>query len=113
MIDLGADGVSPNVLWRTGAESTERRNDSLHAIMCSPIVTEDCIYGVGSYGEMRCLDTKTGKIVWETHDATGRDRWWNAFLVPHDDRVVISMSRATSSSPNSPATATKNSAARK
>ena len=90
MIDLGADGVSPNVLWRTGAESTERKNDSLHAIMCSPIVTEDCIYGVGSYGELRCLDTKTGKIVWETHDATGRDRWWNAFLVPHGDRVVIS-----------------------
>ena len=89
MIDLGADGVSPNVLWQTGAESTERKNDSLHAIMCSPIVTEDCIYGVGSYGEMRCLDTKTGKIVWETHDATGRDRWWNAFLVPHGDRVVI------------------------
>jgi outer membrane protein assembly factor BamB len=90
MIELGADGVSPNVLWRTGAESTERRNDSLHAIMSSPIVTEDCIYGVGSYGEMRCLDTKTGKIVWETHDATGRDRWWNAFLVPHGDQVVIS-----------------------
>ena len=90
MIDLGADGVSPNVLWRTGAGSTERKNDSLHAIMCSPIVTEDCIYGVGSYGELRCLGTKTGKIVWETHDATGPDRWWNAFLVPHDDRVVIS-----------------------
>jgi outer membrane protein assembly factor BamB len=90
MIDLGSDGNSPNVLWRTGAESTERRNDSLHAIMSSPIVNEDCIYGVGSYGEMRCLDTKTGKIVWETHNATGRDRWWNAFLVPHGDGVVIS-----------------------
>ena len=51
--------------------------------MCTPIVTDDCIYGVGSYGEMRCLDTKTGKIVWETHDATGHGRWWNAFLVPH------------------------------
>jgi hypothetical protein len=90
MIDLGADGVSPNVLWRTGSESTERHNDSLHAIMCSPIATDDCIYGVGSYGELRCLDTRTGKIVWESHDATGRDRWWNAFLVPHGDRVVIS-----------------------
>jgi outer membrane protein assembly factor BamB len=90
MIDFGANGVSPNVLWRTGAESTERRNDSLHAIMSSPIVTEESIYGVGSYGEMRCLDTKTGKILWETHDATGRDRWWNAFLVPHGDKVVIS-----------------------
>jgi outer membrane protein assembly factor BamB len=89
MIDLGADGTSPHVLWHTGSESTERKNDSLHAIMCSPIVTDDCIYGVGSYGEMRCLDTETGRIVWETYDATGHDRWWNAFLVPHEDRVVI------------------------
>jgi outer membrane protein assembly factor BamB len=89
MIDLGEDGASPNVLWRTGPNSTERTNNSLHAIMCSPIVREDYIYGVGSYGEMRCLDTKSGQIKWESHDATGRDRWWNAFLVPLGDRVVI------------------------
>src|SRR6476620_8367907 len=89
MIDLGADGVSPDVLWRTGAGSNERKNDSLHSIMCSPIVTEDCVYGVGSYGELRCLDTKTGGHLWETKDATGAGRWWNAFLVPHGDRVVI------------------------
>jgi outer membrane protein assembly factor BamB len=89
MIDLGVDGISPKVLWRTGPDSTERSNDSLHSIISSPIVTDDYIYGVGSYGEMRCLDTRTGHIVWETHDATGPGRWWNAFLVPHDNRVVI------------------------
>lgn len=89
MIDLGSNGVSPKILWRTGPNSTERSNDSLHSIISSPIVTEDNVYGVGSYGELRCLDAKTGRIVWETHDATGRDRWWNAFLVPQDDRIVI------------------------
>lgn len=89
MIDLGADGKSPNVLWRSAAGSTEIQNNSLHAIMVTPIITEDCIYGIGSYGEMRCLDTKTGDIVWETKDATGPGRWWNAFLVPHEDRVFI------------------------
>jgi outer membrane protein assembly factor BamB len=89
MIDLGESGVSPHVLWHTGPDSTERTNDSLHAIMCSPIVREDYLYGVGSYGEMRCLDTRTGHIKWETYDATGHDRWWNAFLVPLDDRVVV------------------------
>lgn len=89
MIDLGEDGKSPNVLWRTGANNNEQHNDSLHAIMVTPIVTDDCIYGVGSYGEMRCLDTKDGQKLWETYDATGKGRWWNAFLVPHGDRVVI------------------------
>ena len=77
------------MLWRTAAGNTEMQNNSLHAIMCTPIVTDDCIYGVGSYGEMRCLDTKTGEMLWETHDATGPGRWWNAFLVPHEDRVII------------------------
>jgi outer membrane protein assembly factor BamB len=89
MIDLGDDGVSPRVLWRTAPRNTELKNDSLHAIMCTPIVTEDFIVGVGSYGELRCLDTASGRILWETHDATGPGRWWNAFLVPHRDRVVI------------------------
>jgi outer membrane protein assembly factor BamB len=89
MIDLGENGRSPNVLWRTNPKNTEKKNDSLHAIMCTPIVTEDFIYGVGSYGELRCLETKTGRVVWETHEATGPERWSNAFLIPHDDRVTL------------------------
>jgi outer membrane protein assembly factor BamB len=89
MIDLGADGKSPNVLWRSARGNNEIKNDSLHAIMCTPVVTEQNIFGVGSYGEMRCLDTADGHIKWETFDATGRGRWWNAFLIPHEDRVII------------------------
>jgi outer membrane protein assembly factor BamB len=89
MIDLGPNGQSPDVLWRTAPSSTEVRNNTLHAVMCTPIVTEDHVYGVGSYGEMRCLDADTGETVWETREATGNGRWWNAFLIPHEDRVVI------------------------
>lgn len=89
MIDLGESGNKPEVLWRTAPNNTELKNDSLHSIMSTPIVTEDYIYGVGSYGEMRCLETKTGRVVWETHDATGPARWWNAFLIPQGKRVVL------------------------
>ena len=83
MIDVGADGVSPKVLWRTDPGNTEIRNNSLHAIMSTPIVTEQYIYGVGAYGELRCLETSTGDQVWESYEATGKGRWWNAFLIPH------------------------------
>jgi outer membrane protein assembly factor BamB len=89
MIDLGSSGNSPNVLWRTKPGNNERINDSLHAVMCTPIVTEKYVYGVGSYGDLRCLDADTGRIVWETRKPTGDGRWWNAFLVPHEDRAVI------------------------
>ncbi len=89
MMDLGAAGVSPNVLWRTKPGNTEVKNDSLHAVMCTPILADRFVYGVGSFGDLRCLAADSGQVVWETRDATGEGRWWNAFLVPHRDRVVI------------------------
>ncbi len=88
MIDLGPNGTRPDVLWRTAPSSTEIKNNTLHAVMCTPM-TDDYVYGVGSYGEMRCLDANTGETKWETRDATGEGRWWNAFLIPHKDRVII------------------------
>lgn len=89
MINLGPDGISPHVEWRTSASSTEMKNDSLHAIMCTPVFTKDCVFGVGSYGEMRGLDPESGHVLWETLKATGPGRWWNAFLVPHENRIVV------------------------
>ncbi|HEY3392229.1 MAG TPA: PQQ-binding-like beta-propeller repeat protein [Lacipirellulaceae bacterium] len=89
MIELGPEGVRPDVLWRTAPSSTEIKNNTLHAVMSTPIVTADYVYGVGSYGEMRCLDAHTGETKWETRKPTGEGRWWNAFLVPHEDRVII------------------------
>ncbi len=85
MIDLGADGDSPTIKWQTDAGNNEVKNNSIHAVMCTPLVTDDYIYGVGSYGDLRCLETATGKLVWETRDATGEGRWWNAFIVPLGD----------------------------
>lgn len=89
MVDLGDDGRSPEVLWRTSASSNEVKNDTLHAIMCAPIFTEDAIYGINSYGALRCLDPASGEIVWETFEATGKGRWWNAFMIPHVNGTYI------------------------
>lgn len=85
MIDLGADGVTPTVLWTTASGNNDLKNDSIHSIMPTPIVTDDFIYGISSYGQLRCLKTDTGEMVWETLDATGQGRWWNAFLIPHGE----------------------------
>ena len=86
MLDLGADGVSPKEVWRRAAGNNEINNDSIHTIMPTPIVTENYIYGVSSYGQLRCLETDTGRLVWETREPTGEGRWWNAFLVPHGEQ---------------------------
>lgn len=85
MIDLGADGMTPKVLWTTAPGNNDLKNDSIHSIMPTPIVTDDFIYGISSYGQLRCLKTDTGEMVWETLDATGKGRWWNAFLIPYGE----------------------------
>ncbi len=82
MLDVAADGSGASVVWR-GTSDNEIETDGLHAIMCTPLVTDTHIYGVCSHGQLRCLDAQTGERLWETFAATGEGRWWNAFLFPH------------------------------
>ncbi len=88
MLDVSPTEPAAKMEWK-GKSNSERETDGLHSIMPTPIVTEDYIYGVCSYGQLRCLDAHTGERVWETFAATGQDRWWNAFLIPQEDRVFI------------------------
>lgn len=80
---LEVDGKSAKILWK-GDSDSERQTDGVHSIISTPVFTSSHIYGVDSYGHLRCLDAKTGKRIWETLEATGEGRWWNAFLVPHE-----------------------------
>lgn len=90
MIQVAEDGQSAEVVWRGNSDSELPQNtDGLHSIIPTPVVTDTHIYGVCSYGQLRCLDVKTGARVWESLEATGKDRWWNAFLIPHEDRYFI------------------------
>ena len=88
MLEVGDDGRSANVIWK-GKSDNEIRTDGLHSIMSTPVFNKTHIYGVCSYGQLRCLDAKTGQRIWETRDATGRGRWWNAFIIPHQDRFFL------------------------
>jgi outer membrane protein assembly factor BamB len=88
MIDVGADGRSASIAWQ-GKSDSEMKTDGLHSIMSTPWVNETHLYGVCSYGQLRCLDSRTGQRLWETRQATGDGRWWNAFLIPNEDRFFI------------------------
>jgi outer membrane protein assembly factor BamB len=88
MMQLERSAPAAQLLWR-GKSNSEIDTDGLHAIMCTPVFQDGFIYGVCSYGQLRCLDATTGKRIWETYQATGKGRWWNAFLVKHEDRYFI------------------------
>lgn len=88
MVEVGPDGKSAKIAWK-GKSNNEQQTDGLHSIIPTPWVNESNIYGVCSYGQLRCLDTKTGKRIWMTLKATGQGRWWNAFIVPHEERYFL------------------------
>ncbi len=85
---LEVEGKSAKILWK-GKSDNEIKTDGLHSIISTPFLTDSHVYGVCSYGQLRCLDAVTGKRVWETFDATGHARWWNAFIIPHEDRYFL------------------------
>jgi outer membrane protein assembly factor BamB len=92
---LKLNGVSqPEVAWRgQGRSEKAEETDGLHSIMSTPTIKDGHIYGVCSYGELRCLDAKSGQRLWSTHAATtGQSlRWGLAFLVRFEgtDRYVL------------------------
>jgi outer membrane protein assembly factor BamB len=92
MLKLAADPPAAAVVWRGKSNSEQPRlTDGLHCLMSTPVIKDGYIYGVCSYGHLRCLKADTGERLWETLAATTDEptRWGNAFLVPQGDRFFI------------------------
>ncbi len=93
MLKLDTSKPGATELWR-GKGKNERQTDGLHSIMPTPFVIDGHIYGVCSYGQLRCLKAATGERLWEDLTATGANkvrnaRWANAFLVRHAERFFL------------------------
>jgi outer membrane protein assembly factor BamB len=86
---LAAGAEQAELLWRSEG-SNEVKSDKLHTLMSQPIIDGDYVYGVCSFGQLRCLRRSTGERVWETQAATvERVRNASAWLVRQEDRTVI------------------------
>ncbi|MSQ93397.1 MAG: pyrrolo-quinoline quinone [Gemmataceae bacterium] len=82
----------PTITWQKAGRSVMPEDtDGLHSVMVTPVIKSGHIYGVDSYGEMRCLDEKTGERIWSTHQpVTGKStRWGNAFIVEQGGRFIL------------------------
>jgi outer membrane protein assembly factor BamB len=90
---LHEDIPRASLLWR-GKSDSEIQSDGLHALMATPLIQGDHLYGICSYGQLRCLKLATGERVWETQQATReKARNASAFLIRQRDRVWISNDR--------------------
>jgi outer membrane protein assembly factor BamB len=103
--DAGAEAV-----WRSKSRGeAPNQTTDLNSIIPTPVVKDGYVYGVCSYGQLRCIELDTGRRVWETMQATRgpltpervrdrpepnvtqpwSERWANAFLVEHRDRYLL------------------------
>jgi outer membrane protein assembly factor BamB len=96
MLELADNPPSAKVVWKgKGKNEYPANTQTLHSVMTTPFWVGDFIYGVDSYGELRCLKADTGERVWESLQATGsqkkhpQDRWDNLFLTPNGDRWFL------------------------
>lgn len=81
LLQLKPDGSKPEILWET-EKASDKNTTHLNALMCTPMPRGEHVFGVCSYGQLRCLHWMTGRREWETFQATGGEelRWGTAFL---------------------------------
>ena len=86
LVKLGNDYTTAEKVWQRSGES-ERKTDALHCVMNTPVIIDDFIYGVDSYGELRCLEFTTGDRIWEDQTALKRNRWANIHFVQNKNKI--------------------------
>jgi hypothetical protein len=93
MLTLDEKRPAASVLWK-GKSNSEIQTDGLHAVIATPVIDGDYIYGICSYGQLRGLNARTGERLWETQAFTKeRRRWVSGFIVRHGDRYFMNNDR--------------------
>ena len=88
LIRFSKDTPTAEQVWyRVGRD--EKNTDALHCMISTPMLKGDHIYGVDSYGELRCLDLKTGDRVWEDLTAVPRNRWATIHIIRDGTREIM------------------------
>ncbi|MCS6849774.1 MAG: PQQ-binding-like beta-propeller repeat protein [Gemmataceae bacterium] len=92
MLRIDARKPAAEIVWKIAGRSEQpRQTEGLHSLMVTPVWKDGHLYGVCSYGQLRCLKAETGERLWSSLAATGgkEERWATAFLVAQGDRYVL------------------------
>lgn len=86
LVKLGDDYTTAEKVWQISGEN-ERNTEALHCVINTPVILDDYIYGVDSYGELRCLELHSGRRVWENLSVVDKNRWANIHFIQNNDKV--------------------------
>ncbi len=88
LLKLDTDKLSAVKVWRRAGKD-ERNTDALHSCISTPLLKGDFIYGVDSYGELRCLELKSGDRIWEDLSAVNSNRWANIHFIQNGELTYM------------------------
>jgi outer membrane protein assembly factor BamB len=88
LLRLRGDKPEVEKLWQIAGRD-ERNTEALHSIISTPVFENGFIYGVDSYGELRCLDAADGHRVWEDKTAVPTARWSTIHFVKNGGRYFL------------------------
>jgi outer membrane protein assembly factor BamB len=71
-------------VWQRGGKN-EKDTDAIHCCISTPLLKGNFIYGVDSYGELRCLNLMNGDRIWEDLTAVKSARWANIHFVQNGE----------------------------
>ena len=86
LLHLVPDELRVEERWRLRGQN-ELNTSGLHSIISTPLILDDHIYGVDSYGELRCLQLEDGQRVWEDLTAVPKSRWSTIHFVQNGERT--------------------------
>ncbi len=88
LVELDGNSLNASMVWKRQGRN-ERETDALHCCISTPLFRDGHIYGVDSYGQMRCLEMETGDRVWEDLTAVEPDRWANIHFVQNGEATWL------------------------
>ncbi len=88
LIKVDPDRLTASTVWHRIGKN-ERITDALHCCISTPVLEGDHIYGVDSYGQLRCLQLQSGDRVWEDLSLVKPARWANVHLVRNGDHYFM------------------------
>jgi outer membrane protein assembly factor BamB len=88
MLRLRRDRPAIEKGWEKRGQNA-RTTAALQTMLATPILKGDYLYGIDYYGELRCLDSRTGARVWENTTVVPRAQWASAHLIQNGERVWI------------------------
>ena len=88
MLKLHPDQLKVDALWQHKGGGA-RRGPNFHAVLATPCLAGNAMYGFDGYGQLRCVDANTGTLIWEDLTVASQVIWGMAYMIRNGDKTWL------------------------